>query len=87
MHGHEASSYWTIRLTPRLCKAARAMLGWKQTDLAEFSQVGIATIRAYELGERDNARPATLKHLENAFERAGLEFHRGGVVLRELEAA
>ena len=87
MNGQEASSYWEIKLTPRLCKAARAMLGWKQTDLADLAGVGIATIRAYELGERENARPATLKHLENAFEKAGLEFYRGGVVVRELEAA
>src|SRR3954469_4415721 len=87
MNGQEASSYWDIRLTPRLCKGERALLCWKQTDLAELAGVGIATIRAYELGERENARPATLKFLEHAFEKAGLEFYRGGVVFRELEAA
>jgi transcriptional regulator with XRE-family HTH domain len=73
-------------LTPRLCKAARAMMDWNQDELAEYSGVGASTVKQYEAGLRALKRPHIVA-LERAFTDAGLEFHRGGVVLRELEAA
>lgn len=64
-----------IRLTPRLVRAARAMLGWQQQDLAEASGVPKPTISAFEL-KPEAGKLATMNHraLIGAFEAAGLEF-------------
>jgi len=86
MSGQKAITPRATVLTPRLCKAARALLGWTQDDLASYSGVGGGTIRMYEAENRPGRYP-TLVVLEMTFEEAGLEFIRGGVVLRELEAA
>lgn len=60
-------------ITPNLCRAARVLLGWKQVDLAERSDVGINTIRVFEAG-KSKPRKGTLRLLELAFEEAGVEF-------------
>lgn len=63
-----------IRLTPRLVRAARAMAGWQQQELAEASGVPKPTISAFEL-KPENGKLATMNNraLVKAFERAGLE--------------
>jgi transcriptional regulator with XRE-family HTH domain len=73
-------------LTPRLCKAARALLNWTAVDLAEYSGVSVTTIRIYESEARDISK-LTLVSVVRTFTDAGIEFLPGGVVLRELEAA
>jgi hypothetical protein len=77
------------RLTPRLCRAARALIGFEQTDLASASSVSKSTIGAFEI-KGENARLSTKNNraLVDAFQRAGIEFidenGRGlGVRLRE----
>jgi DNA-binding XRE family transcriptional regulator len=75
-----------IRLTPRLCKAARALMEWQQGDLAEASGVPKPTISAFEARGGD----AKLTHMNNravieAFEKAGLQFipeNGGGMGVR-----
>jgi transcriptional regulator with XRE-family HTH domain len=64
-----------IRLTPRLCRAARALLGWQQSDLSEASGVPKPTVSAFETKD-ESARMATMnnKAAVEAFERAGLQF-------------
>ena len=64
-----------IRLTPRLCRAARALVGFEQKDLAEASGVSKSTIGAFEI-KSETSRLATMnnKALVEAFERAGLQF-------------
>ena len=37
-----------IRLSPRLTKAARSLLGWGQADLSRRSGVSVSTIGAFE---------------------------------------
>jgi transcriptional regulator with XRE-family HTH domain len=73
-------------LTPRLCKAARALLNWTAVDLAEISGVSVTTIRIYESEARGISR-LMLAIITRAFTDAGIEFVPGGVVIRELEAA
>jgi DNA-binding XRE family transcriptional regulator len=69
-----------IRLTPRLCKAARALLEWQQQDLAKASGVPKPTVSAFEARGGD----AKLMGMNNraaveAFERAGVQFiHENG---------
>lgn len=75
-----------IRLTPRLCRAARALVGWQQTDLAENSGVPRPTVSAFEVKD-ESAKLSTMnnKALVEAFERAGVEFipeNGGGAGMR-----
>jgi transcriptional regulator with XRE-family HTH domain len=64
-----------IRLTPRLCRAARSLLGWRQSDLASQSGVPEPTISAFEAKE-EAGRLATMnnKALLEALEAGGLQF-------------
>jgi transcriptional regulator with XRE-family HTH domain len=72
-------------ITPAQAKAARALLGWSQEDLAKHSGVVRRTLMSFETGSRD-PRQETLQKLLEAFERAGVRFVNTpdmlGVVLR-----
>jgi DNA-binding XRE family transcriptional regulator len=75
-----------MRLTPRLCRAARALVGFNQGDLSTASGVSKSTIGAFET-KREDARLATMNNraLVEALERAGLTFvaeNGGGPGLR-----
>ncbi len=63
-------------ITPNLCRAARALLEWKQDDLSEASAIGLNTIRRFE-GGKSNPNKSTLKLLTDTFEKAGIEFING----------
>jgi transcriptional regulator with XRE-family HTH domain len=64
-------------LTPGQCRAARALIGWSQDELAAASKVAKATIANFELGKRaPYAR--TLEDLSAALEAGGVEFTNGG---------
>lgn len=54
-------------------KAARALLGWKQSDLAQASGISIPAIAKIESGQ-GNPRQTTLQALQQAFETAGIDF-------------
>jgi transcriptional regulator with XRE-family HTH domain len=64
-------------MTPRECKAARALLGWTQAKLAFETGLGTATIADYERGAR-NATEETLAFIRGALEEAGVVFVPGG---------
>ena len=56
-------------------RAARAMLGWSGTDLANRSGVGSASIKRYEVQDGVPQRiPKILLAIRNALEVAGIEF-------------
>lgn len=57
----------------RQIKAARALLGWLQEDLAHASGLSVATIRKLELGYI-SPRSVTMAKIREAFEGNGLEF-------------
>jgi transcriptional regulator with XRE-family HTH domain len=67
------------KATPAQLRAARALLGWSQTDLAEASGVSLRTIKAMELAP-DLAplpgRPSTVKRLLLALSVAGVRLTR-----------
>jgi predicted transcriptional regulator len=60
-------------ITAAQCRAARALLGIKQSDLAEISRVSQRTIAHFEQGERQPV-PSTLDALRRALEEAGVQF-------------
>jgi predicted transcriptional regulator len=68
-------------------RAARAILDWRQDDLARSAKVGIATIRRIEsLDGPFMGKVPTLLRIQEAFERAGIHFIEadgtGGIGLR-----
>jgi len=66
-------------ITGRQLKAARALVGWEQTDLAKKAGVAISTVRRMESFQGEiGARTSTLSLVTKALERAGIEFLDGG---------
>ena len=54
-------------------RAARQLLGWKQTDLAAASGLKLIVIKNIERGALD-PRVSVIAAIENAFDRAGVVF-------------
>ena len=59
-------------MSPAQIRAARALLGWKQTDLAVAADISEISVKNIERGATD-ARGSTLGKIQSAFEAAGLE--------------
>ena len=66
-----------MSFTPGQCRAARALIGWSQDQLARASKVAKATIANFEAENRD-PYPRTLDDIRAALEAAGVEFTNGG---------
>jgi len=64
-------------ITSRQIKAARALLGWSQQDLADRAIVSLNALTRLERGQVDS-RSSTLISLETALIRAGIEFIPAG---------
>jgi transcriptional regulator with XRE-family HTH domain len=63
----------------RQIKAARALLGWSQEDLASKSGISYPTIARLESSDGDiGGRPDTAAKMVTALEAAGVEFTNGG---------
>jgi transcriptional regulator with XRE-family HTH domain len=73
-------------ITGRQLKAARALVGWEQTELARKSGVAISTVRRMESFEGEiGSRTSTLSLIKKSLEKAGVEFlndDRPGVRMR-----
>jgi transcriptional regulator with XRE-family HTH domain len=74
-------------LEPAQIRAARALLDWRQEDLANASGVGTATIQRVEKSEQPKTGyVSTLMRIQTAFEKAGILFinadEMGGFGLR-----
>ena len=66
-------------------KAARAMLGLKQSDLADRAGISVNTLNNIERGAQVDPKPLTMRAIQMALEAAGIEFlfeETGGVGLR-----
>lgn len=74
------------RVTTRQVKAARALLGWSQAELAVASRLSVPTIKRIEAKGGDvGGRPGTSARIVAAIESAGAEFipeDGGGVGVR-----
>lgn len=60
-------------VTPRQIRAARALLGWSQQELADRSIVSLNAVTRLERSEVD-PRLSTVTALERALRKAGVEF-------------
>lgn len=65
-------------LPPAQSRAARALIGWSQTDLANASRVSISTIRDYETEKRQPIAN-NLAAIRAALEAAGVQFVEPGI--------
>lgn len=65
-------------ITAKQIKAARALVGWKQSDLAEASGLAEVTIRVLEQG-RGDPRLSTLQKIEAAFVKVGVRVTQDGI--------
>jgi transcriptional regulator with XRE-family HTH domain len=56
-------------------RAARALLGWRQDELAKAAEVGVTTIRRIEAQDGPAmGYVSTLLRIQAAFEKAGVRF-------------
>jgi DNA-binding transcriptional regulator YiaG len=60
-------------MTPGQCRAARAFLQISQPELAKAANVGVSTVRDFEIGKREPI-PATLGAMKAALEARGVRF-------------
>lgn len=60
-------------MTPAQCKAARALLGLEQSEVADAAGIARATVVDFEKGIRV-PRSKTLDGIREALENAGVEF-------------
>lgn len=65
-------------MTPEQCRAARAIAGMSQQDLASAAEVAKATIANFETGNRTPYK-RTLTALQAALEARGVTFTPDGV--------
>lgn len=64
-------------ITPAQARAARALLGWSQKELAANAGVAEPTVTQFERGNRTPSRPI-LWAMRTALEAAGVEFIAAG---------
>jgi len=64
-------------VTARQIRAARGLLGWTRTKLADKAVVSVTTVADIERGDV-NPKASTLEAMIRALEKAGIEFIRGG---------
>ena len=72
-------------MTPAQCRAARALLGITQSQLARAAKLGLSTVVDFEK-ERRLVSEEAVKAIQTALQRAGIEFMDGngeGLLLRK----
>lgn len=62
-----------LRISPEQCRAARGLLGWSQTELANRAGITLSTVKNFEVG-RSNPIRLSMKAMEDALARGGIRF-------------
>jgi transcriptional regulator with XRE-family HTH domain len=61
-------------ITGNQIKAARALIGWSQDELAKRAGVGVVTVKRFETSDVLMGTLNSLRKVEAAFSKAGVEF-------------
>ncbi|CAH1672459.1 MULTISPECIES: helix-turn-helix transcriptional regulator [unclassified Chelatococcus] len=64
-------------ITPDQCRAGRALLDWTQPQLAEKANIGVSTLRDFEISKRVPVKNNLLA-IRAALEAAGIVFLEDG---------
>lgn len=73
-----------MTITPKQSRAARALLGWTQPDLAKAANIGRTTVADFERG-KSTPIPNNMASIQSALETAGITFipeNGGGLGVR-----
>ncbi len=65
-------------MTPAHCRAARAWLGWTQTELSQRAGIGLTAIKTFEANQR-HPHKTTVALLRQALSFAGIECSPVGI--------
>ena len=65
-------------ILPKQIKAARALLGLNQDELAQAAGIGSATLKRVEATDQIRGAAGTIWKIEQALEKAGVEFIPAG---------
>lgn len=71
--GQKDTTYSVEVITPGQIRAARGLIGWKQSELAVASGISEISIKNIERGATD-PRSSTLNAIQQAFRKAGVVF-------------
>ena len=72
--GIESETLWRMRYSAQI-RAARALLGWSQTQLARRAGLGLATLQRIERdGGIEKGKFSTVIKIQKALEQAGIHF-------------
>jgi transcriptional regulator with XRE-family HTH domain len=71
------AAYFADMITAGQIRAARALIGWKQAELAVASGISEISIKNIERGASD-PRSSTLAAIQSAFQKAGVVFLEPG---------
>ena len=70
----ESETLWRMRYSAQI-RAARALLGWSQTQLARRAGLGLATLQRIERDEGiEKGKFSTVIKIQKALEQAGIHF-------------
>lgn len=72
----DSATYLAAVITSAQIRAARALIGWKQAELAAASGVSLPTIKNIELGS--DPKGSTLQKIQDALRSAGVVFLEPG---------
>lgn len=65
-------------MTPALCRAARHLVGWTQTDLANSAGLALRTVQRYEDGHALSVK--NVARIRKTLSQSGIAFVEGGGV-------
>jgi len=72
--GIESETLWRMRYSAQI-RAARALLGWSQAQLARRAGLGLATLQRIERDEGiEKGKFSTVIKIQKALEQAGIHF-------------
>jgi transcriptional regulator with XRE-family HTH domain len=61
-------------IEPAQVRAARALIGWSQAELADAANVAVSVVDRFEAGQPDSLASETVAKMRTALESAGVVF-------------
>ncbi|GLK84436.1 hypothetical protein GCM10017653_25060 [Ancylobacter defluvii] len=65
---------WSSMISPAQSRAARGLIGWSQTELAQAAGMSLPTVKRFETGTGARVSPDAIATMRRALESAGVIF-------------